>query len=459
MSTQSAATFHIGGIHPPEGKEPTNKLQTEVMPIPEEIYLFLTQHIGAPCEPIVEKKAEVIEGDLIAQVKGSGANIHASVSGTVVGVKDVPDPTEGKSRALIIKTKLDAEPRVYPTSDWTKLSREEILERIARAGVVGLGGAGFPAATKLNLKPDVKIDTLILNGAECEPCVTSDHRLMVEHPRELVEGAKIILKILGINYCAIGIEENKPDAIEILNRTIAEDKDKNGYRIEVKPLEVKYPQGSADQIMYSITGRARPSGKRSSAIGIILQNVYTAKAIYDAVVHEKALYERIITVTGKGIRRPANLLVRIGTPISAIVKYLGGTTPDLAKIIDGGPMMGDAVSSLDVPVSKTTASLLFLTKDEVCDELHNSCIRCGFCLDACPMGLEPNNVSIYVEAGQAIHTEQFGVDDCFECGSCAYVCPSKRPLVQFIRLAKFRIAEDIKHKQLQKHHLRKAERL
>ena len=446
MSAQSSATFSIGGVHPDEGKDLTNKLHVEVMPAPEEVFLFLKQHSGAPCEPIVDKRAEVSEGDLVCQAKGSGANIHASVTGSVVGVKDVPHPVAGKARALVIKTKPDAEPRSFPASDWMSLSREDILARIADAGVVGMGGAGFPAASKLNLKPDVKLDTLILNGAECEPCLTSDHRLMLEHPREMLEGAKIILKVLGINYCAIGIEENKPDAIALLNKTIAEDKNKNGYRIEVRPLKVKYPQGAADQIMYSITGRARPSGARSSAIGIIVQNVYTTKAIYDAVVLNKPLYERIITVTGKGIRRPANLLVRIGTPLSAIVKYLGGTTPDLAKIIMGGPMMGDAVSSLDVPVSKTTAGILFLTKDEVSDECHNACIRCGFCLDACPMGLEPNSVSIYVEAGQGANTEEFGVDDCFECGSCAYVCPSKRPLVQYMRLAKARIYEAKKKK-------------
>jgi len=264
---------------------------------------------------------------------------------------------------------------------------------------------------------------------------------MVEHAKEVVEGAKIILKILGIRYCAIGIENNKPDAIETLNKVISEDGSKNGYNIVVKPLKVQYPQGSADQLMQAVTGRARPAGVRSSAIGIIVQNVYTTKAIYDAVALGKPLYERIVTISGRGIKRPANLMVRVGTSVGDIVDYLGGTTPDLAKVVMGGPMMGFAVSTLDIPVSKTTSGVLFLTREEIDTQSHDPCIRCGFCVSVCPMGLEPNNVSIYVEAGRGADTEQFGVDDCFLCGSCAYVCPAKRPLVQFMSIAKQNIRE------------------
>jgi electron transport complex protein RnfC len=263
---------------------------------------------------------------------------------------------------------------------------------------------------------------------------------MVEHAKEVVEGAKIILKILGINYCAIGVEDNKPDAIDNLKQAIAQDTTKNGYNLVVKPLKCKYPQGSADQIMQSITGRARPSGVRSSVIGIIVQNVYTTKAIYDAVVLGKPLYERIVTFTGKGIKRPANLLVKVGANLADIVDYLGGTTGDLAKVIVGGPMMGFAVSTLDIPVTKTTSGVLFLTKDQTDTRPHYPCIRCGFCVDVCPMGLEPNQVSVYVEAGRGADAGPYGVDDCFECGSCAYVCPAKRPLVQFMRLARASIA-------------------
>lgn len=444
MSTHAAATFPLGGIHPPEGKDLTNKKPVEIMPTPEQVYLVLKQHVGAPCDPVANKKDEVVEGDLVASIKGLGANIHASVSGTVAGIQDVPDPSAGKARALVIKSNSSAQPRIYEKSDWARLSKEELLTKISDAGVIGLGGAGFPAAAKLTLKPDVKMDTLILNGAECEPCLTSDHRLMIEHPKEIIEGAKIILKILGINYCAIGIEENKSDAIRILDKAISEDPNKNGSKIEVRPLKVKYPQGAADQIMLSITGKARPSGVRSSAIGIMVQNVYTTKAIYDAVALDKPLYERIVAITGKGINRQANVMTRVGTTIGDIVKHLGGTTPDLAKIVVGGPMMGYAVSNMNVPITKTTSGILFLTKEDIDATTHGPCIRCGFCVTACPMGLEPNNVSIFVEAGRGANTEEFGVDDCFECGSCAYACPAKRPLVQFMRMARARIAESKK---------------
>jgi len=274
---------------------------------------------------------------------------------------------------------------------------------------------------------------------------------MVEHASDVIEGAKIILRILGIHDCIIGVENNKPKAIEALRKIINQNGIDNEFKFVVKPLAVKYPQGSADQIIQSVTGRVRPSGKRSSSISVMVQNVYTTKTIYDAVVLGKPFYERVITVSGRGIAKQANLLVPIGTPLSDIVTYLGGTTADLAKIVVGGPMMGYAVSSLDVPITKTTSGVLFLTRDEIDAQAYGPCIRCGFCLDACPMGLEPNQISIYAEAGRGAETAPFGlVDDCFECGSCAYACPAKRPLVQFIRLAKIRIREAEKKKEKQK---------
>ncbi len=436
MSAETLATFPMGGIHPREAKELTDKLAVEVMPTPSQVRLFLKQHVGAPCEPVVKKKDKVTAGDVVASTEKLGAPLHASVTGTVKGVQNALHPMVGKAPVLVIDTDPDAEPKSYSAVDWKTFSKEELISRIKDGGVVGMGGAGFPAGVKLTIRPGVTVDTLILNGAECEPCLTSDHRLMVEHAKDVVEGAKIILKILGISYCAIGVENNKPDAIDILSKTIAEDRSTNGYKIVVKPLKVQYPQGSADQIMLAVTGRPRPSGVRSSAIGIIVQNVYTTKAIYDAVALGKPLYERIVTITGEGIRRPANLMVPVGTSLADIVDYLGGTKPDLAKVVVGGPMMGFAVSTFDIPITKTTSGVLFLTKDEIDTKPYYPCIRCGFCLSACPMGLEPNNVSIYVEAGRGADTEQFGTDDCFDCGSCAYVCPAKRPLVQFMRLAK-----------------------
>jgi len=354
----------------------------------------------------------------------------------------------GKAPAIVIRTDPEAVAPTYTPVDWRSFSRGQLRERIAAAGIVGLGGAGFPTDVKLNVKPGVKLDTLILNGAECEPYITCDHRVMVENAPEIVEGAKILLKVLGISYCAIGVESNKPDAIAALNDAIAATNHDDGFKIEVRPLMVKYPQGSADQIMQSITGRVRPSGQRSSSIGIIVQNVYTTKTIYDAVALGKPLTERVITVTGRSIARPANIRVPIGTHISEIVEYLGGVKDDLCKVVVGGPMMGYAVSDLDIPITKTTPGILFLSHDEVDARAHGPCIRCGFCLDACPMGLEPNVIGIYVEAGRGAETESFGLlDDCFECGSCAYACPAKRPLVQFIRLARLEIDQAKKLKE------------
>ena len=474
------ATFPKGGVHPKENKDLTNALPIETMPDPPTVSLFLKQHVGAPCEVavphrtdprceqsvsedllfssqhpgalfrlLVDKKDKVREGDQIGEIGTRlGAELHASVGGTVLGVENILHHQVGTAPAIVIRTDPEAVAPVYTPVDWRGFSREEIQERIAAAGIVGLGGAGFPTDVKLNVKPGVKLDTLILNGAECEPYITCDHRVMVENAREIVEGAKILLTVLGITTCAIGVESNKPDAIAALNDAIDHSDSTDGFKIEVKPLAVKYPQGSADQIMQSVTGRVRPSGQRSSSIGIIVQNVYTTKTVYDAVVLGKPLTDRIITVTGSAIARPANLRVKIGTHISDIVDYLGGTTADLCKVVVGGPMMGFAVSTLDIPITKTTPGILLLNHDEVNAQAYGPCIRCGFCLDACPMGLEPNNIGIYVEAGRGAETEPFGLmDDCFECGSCAYVCPSKRPLVQFIRLARQEINQARKLKE------------
>ena len=259
----------------------------------------------------------------------------------------------------------------------------------------------------------------------------------VEKTVEIIEGAKILLRILGIRECVIGIENNKPDAIRVMTDA-ANAATNNEHTIRVETLEVKYPQGSEKQLIQAITGRKVPAMALPSAVGVVVHNVSTTKAVYDAVVLEKPLIEKVVTISGNGIARPANLLVKIGTKVSDIVDFCGGTRPDLARVVMGGPMMGFAVSDLAIPVTKTTSSVLFLTEDEIDTSPLSACIRCGWCLDACPMGLEPKEIGIYVEANRAEETEQFGVFECFECGSCAYVCPAKRPLVQFVRLAKMK---------------------
>ncbi len=429
-------TFPKGGIHPPEHKELTEKLPIEPLPLPGELHILLNQHFGATCKPLIKKKDVVSEGDLIGKVEsGLGANIHSSVTGKVKNIGASAHPISVTAPSIIIEPDPEASPVNYEPIDWSSLSREDLLEKVKSAGIVGIGGAGFPTHVKLSPPPEAKVDTLILNGAECEPYLTTDHRLMLEHPEEIIEGAKIILTILGIRTCHIGIEANKMDAVQSLREAVSK-ANLNGFEIHVDPLQVKYPQGSEKQLIQSITGRKVPGFGLPFDVGVIVQNVGTTKAIYEAVVLNKPLYEKVITVSGKGINRPANLLVKIGTKISDIVSYLGGIRPGLKKVVLGGPMMGFAVPNLDVPVTKTTSGILFLTEDEIDTRPHGNCIKCGWCLDACPMGLSPNEIGIYVEAGRASDTAQFGVFECFECGCCAFVCPAKRPLVQFIRLAK-----------------------
>ncbi|MFN3535248.1 MAG: electron transport complex subunit RsxC, partial [Desulfatiglandales bacterium] len=302
------------------------------------------------------------------------------------------------------------------------------------AGIVGMGGAGFPTHIKLSPPKEARVDTLILNGAECEPYLTTDQALMREKAREVLEGARIIMRILGVGRCLVGIEENKPDAIERMTEEASALK--GAEEIEVVRLKTKYPQGSEKQLIQALIGRKVPAFGLPFDVGVVVQNVATTYAVYEACVLQKPLFERVVTVSGRAIKRPANLLVKVGTKISHIAQYLGVVTEELRRIVIGGPMMGFSVPTMDLPVTKTTSGILFLTEEEIDERPHRACIRCGFCLEACPMGLMPNEIGIYVEAGRASDTGEFGVFECFECGSCAYVCPAKRPLVQFIRFAK-----------------------
>ncbi len=434
----SLLTFPKGGVHPPESKAHTASLAIERMPAPDELEIILGQHIGSPCSPVVKKRDVVTEGAVIGDVaKGLGAPLHSPVAGTVKEIGMSAHPLRGKAPSITITVDHAVAPASYQPQPWQELSAADLLVKVRDAGVIGIGGAGFPTHVKLKPPADAKIDFLLLNGAECEPYITADHRQMLEHPREIIEGAKIILKILGIHTCRIGIENNKPDAILAMTDA-AQAGSTADDSLSVRGLQVKYPQGSEKQLIQALVGRKVPSMALPSAVGVVVQNVSTALAIYEAVALNKPLCEKVITISGGGVARPANLLVKVGTRIGDIVQRLGGVKPELAKIVMGGPMMGFAVSSLDVPVTKTTSSVLFLTAEEIDSRPHSQCIRCGWCLDACPMGLEPKEIGLYVEANRAGDTAQFGVFDCFECGSCAYVCPAKRPLVQFVRLAKMK---------------------
>jgi electron transport complex protein RnfC len=320
-------------------------------------------------------------------------------------------------------------------ADYLNLSVDEIKTLIKDAGIVGMGGAAFPTNVKLSPPKEKTIDAVVINGAECEPYLTADHRLMVEHPREVVEGLKIIMKSLGVSEGHIGIEENKPDALEAISSAVAGESN-----IKVWPLEIKYPQGAEKMLIKAVKGREVPSKGLPMDVGVVVQNVGTAIAVYEALRYGKPLIERVVTITGKGIQEPKNMLVRIGTLMSDVVEQCGGLAEGAVKVIAGGPMMGFAQWTLDVPVVKGTSGILVLSEEEyVASDEYSACIRCGSCIDVCPMGLNPSILSIYAEKGFYEDAKDNNLFDCFECGSCAYVCPAKRPMVQFMRLAKSQV--------------------
>ncbi len=433
-------TFPKGGVHPEEHKELTEHLKIEEMPAPKQVAIPLSMHFGAIAQPLVKKKQDVQEGELIATVeKALGAPIHSSVTGTVRTIEPRPHPTMVRCDAVVIDRDPEAPPRTYDRVDWRTLTREQLLGSVRDAGIVGLGGAGFPTHVKLSPPPSAAVDTLVLNGAECEPYLTTDHHLMLEHADEVVEGAKILLKILGIKDAIIGIELNKADAVNEITRAVGRASGNDELKVRAQGLTVKYPQGSEKQLIRALTGRSVPGGGLPFDVGVIVQNISTTLAVFEAATMNKPLYEKVVTFSGRAIQRQANLKLKIGTVLSDVVEYLGGTTEDLLKIVTGGPMMGFAVSTLDVPIIKTTSGVLFLSDRETDLSPYGPCIHCGWCMEGCPMGLQPKEVGIYVEAGKGHQTERFGVFECFECGCCAYVCPARRPLVQFARLAKIQV--------------------
>lgn len=429
------ATFLRGGIHPAQDYKHLTASQPIERFIPKEVTIPLAQHLGAPATPLVQRKAQVVRGQKIAESGVDGAPIHASISGTVKRVALAPHPTLVESQAIVIETDPNAEEPVWTeVAHWAKQPAEEMIAAIQEAGIVGLGGAAFPTHRKLRLPPDVRVDTLIINGAECEPYLTSDHRLMVEHPTEVLGGAALLAKILNVKRVVIGVENNKPDAIAALRVNALHMQ--NGVTPDVVACDTRYPQGSEKQLIEALTGRVVPPRKLPMHVGVMVQNVATAIACYHAIRYHRPLTERVVTVSGGGILQPKNLVVPIGTLIQDIVAACGGMHEKTVKVIAGGPMMGRALGRLDVPVIKGTGGLLFLRTDEARVPDYGPCISCGRCLTVCPLGLEPNNISIYTEAGRSLETEEYGVKDCFECGCCAYVCPAERPLVQFIQIAK-----------------------
>lgn len=424
----------VGGIHPPEKKELSEHKQITPLKPPARAVILLRQHLGAPAKAAVAIGDEVKIGTLIGKPEGFvSAPVHSSVSGKVIAIGEFQTAMGRPAEAVVIENngKEEWEP-LKEAADPVNLTPEEIKEKIKAAGIVGMGGAAFPTVVKLSPPKEKPIDVVILNGAECEPYLTADHRLMVEKPEEIVTGLRIIMKSLGVKKGIIGIEDNKPDAIAAIKKASSQFPE-----ISVCVPHVKYPQGAEKMLIKAATGREVPPRALPMDVGVVVQNIGTTYAIYEAVRFGKPLIERVTTVTGEGVKEPGNFLVRVGTLLSELINAAGGFTSQTGKVIAGGPMMGFAVSSLDVPVTKGTSGVLVLPEEGIfhADDFQ-PCIRCSRCVDVCPMQLQPGLISTFIEKGHYEDAKANNLFDCFECGSCAFVCPSKRPIVQLVRLGK-----------------------
>lgn len=440
-------TFSRGGVHPDECKL-TAELATVVADLPNQAVFPLSQHIGTPAKPLVKKGDKVKVGTMIAEAGGYvSAPVYSSVSGTVWKVDSAIDATGYQKPAIIINVEgdeweesIDRTDTLETVGAHPELTPEEIVARVQRAGVAGMGGAGFPTHVKLCPPPTAKAECVILNGVECEPYITSDYRLMMEHAAEIVEGLRLLMKAAKVDKGYIGIEDNKPQAIALLSElTMADD------HIEVVALAKKYPQGGEKQLVDAVIRRQVPAPPAIPVhVGAIVQNVGTAYAVYQAVMKNKPLFERYTTVTGKQIAHPGNFLVRMGTPFGQLIEKCGGLPEGSHKVLAGGPMMGKAVVSLDVPVCKGTNSITVLSGDDARRKAVQPCIRCGKCVDACPMGLEPYLLATLSANGLYERAEQECIVSCISCGSCQFTCPSHRPILDNILLGKAKVMEIIK---------------
>jgi electron transport complex protein RnfC len=426
-----------GGIHPSEQKFSQNS-PIEELKAPDRVVVPLSQHIGAPCQATVAPGDRVRKGDRVGQATGFvSVNVHASISGMIRGVGLFPHPLGRPLPAVEIES--DGEDawtdNLKPHEDYMDLPPEALTEIIRDMGIVGMGGAAFPTHVKLSPPKEKPIDTLIINGAECEPYLTADHRLMLEEAENIIEGARIAMRILGVDRGVIAIESNKPDAIDKMKGLIEDIPE-----LEVLALKVRYPQGAEKQLIKTILNREVPfSGGLPMDVGVIVQNVGTLSAIYKAVRFAAPLIERITTVTGSGVRQPKNLRVRIGTPTKALIEACGGFSSEVGKVIMGGPMMGVSQYSLEVPVVKGTSGIVVQPFSEVEEGSAQPCIRCGSCVRACPARLMPTVLGVFAQLDMFEEAQRYDVMDCIECGCCNYVCPAKIPLVQLLRYAKAEI--------------------
>ncbi len=438
-------TFKIGGVHPPENKLSTDR-PIEKLALPAQVIIPLSQSLGAPSNVIVEKGDMVKVGQLIAKGEAFiSSNIHSSVSGKVLKIDQTIDQSGYRRPAVFINVDGDEWMENIDQSPELKkeitASKEEIIKKVQELGIVGLGGATFPSHVKLMVPQGKKAEVLVINGVECEPYLTADHRLMLEKGEEMMVGIQILMKGLDVKRAIIGVENNKPDAIAHL-KEIA----KKFEGIEVEALKVQYPQGGEKQLIDAVLGRQVPSGKLPIEVGAVVNNVGTAFAVYEAVQKNKPLIERVVTITGKGVKQPGNYMVRIGTSLNELIEKAGGLPEDTGKVVSGGPMMGKALNSLDVPVVKGTSGVLLFKEDEARRVEPTNCIRCGKCITVCPMGLEPVLIAQYSELEMWDEVEIERAMDCIECGSCQYTCPAGRPLLDYIRLGKFRVGQIIRNR-------------
>lgn len=439
-------TFKLGGVHPPENKLSADK-KIEVLELPKTVFIPVAQHIGAPATPIIKKGDEVKVGQIIAKSSSFvSTNIHSSVSGKVKKVDFFADSSGYPKQGVFIDVEGDEWLEEIDRS--TTLVKEillegpDIIKKIQDAGIVGLGGATFPTHVKLVPPKGMKAEVLLINGVECEPYLTSDHRLMLEKPEEILVGTQLLMKAMNVEKAVIGIENNKPDAIQLLS-----EKCKNFKGISIVALKVQYPQGGEKQLINAVTGKEVPSGGLPIAVGAVVSNVGTAFAVYEAIQKNKPLFERVVTVTGKGVQNPVNLMVRIGTSTTELIEAAGGFPENTGKVISGGPMMGRALASLDVPVTKGTSGILLMKEENAKRKESISCIRCSRCVSVCPMGLEPYLLMTLGEKQIFDRAENERVMDCIECGSCSYTCPSNRPLLDYIRFGKGKVGAIIRSRK------------
>ncbi len=435
-----------GGVHPAEYKELTENLPFEVMPTPEQVIIPLSQHIGKPAKVLVKKKEEVNAGQVVAEADGFiSSPIHCSISGIVKDIHTEPNVSGKPKDAIIINANEHDETNFLTPLNKETVTPEEIRNRVKEAGIVGQGGAAFPTFVKLTPPEGKQIDYVILNGCECEPYLTRDNRYMIERTEDVISGLQLIMKAIGVDKGVIGIEINKPEAIAVMEKAVAK------YPgVEVVSLQTKYPQGAEKMLIKAVTNREVPPGKLPLEVGVVIQNIGTAIAINDAVVKGEPQITAALTVSGKGIKEPKNLIVRVGTSLKDVIDYCGGVTDDAAKVIVGGPMMGTAQYDFNAPIMKATSGILVLTQEEINAHEETNCLNCGKCVDVCPLGLVPTKLAKFSQLDRFEDAEDYGIATCMECGTCTYTCPANIPLVQWIRYGKQNVMQMIRERQAAK---------